>query len=262
MSIHDALDFDREKVSIITPCFNAENFLKKTYHSLQTQTFSNWEWVVCDDLSTDNSYQILLEIQQVDPRLKIIKNKKNAGAAQSRNNCIDSSTGEYLAFLDVDDLWVQEKLTKQINFMKDNNCDFSYHPYSLIDSNDKFIKDIAVPNQVSANDLLKFNPFATSSVIIRKSIINTHIIRFKVHLRRRQDYLFWFETIKHCGKAIAIQEKLSKYRVFGNDSLSGNKKKMALIQWKLYREEFNLGFMKSCYYFLCYATHGIKKYFL
>lgn len=261
MSIHEALDFDREKVSIITPCHNAEGFISETYKSLIDQSYKNWEWIVFDDQSSDNSFETLKAIAEKDSRVLVQKNKENSGAAVTRNNCLGIASGKYFAFLDVDDLWYPNKLEKQIAFMQVNNVRFSFHPYMLIDSKGISIKEIKVPSIVSAQDLLKYNPFATSSVIVEKTVIDEIELEFKAHLRRRQDYLFWYEAIEHTGVAESLQESLSYYRVFGDDSLSGNKKKMALIQWKLYREEFHLNIFRSIYYFIHYALHGIKKYF-
>lgn len=261
MSIHEALDFDREKVSIITPCYNAKKYIATTYNSLKNQTYKNWEWVVFDDQSTDDSFEIFQSLAKDDPRIIIEKNLKNSGAAITRNNCLNSASGHYVAFLDVDDLWDSQKLEKQIKFMQQKQVDFSYHTYRLIGPSGEVIKSIDVPSKVDSQDLLKFNPFATSSVVIKKSSIDEINLRFKEHLIRRQDYLFWYEAIKHIGCSTAIEEELSSYRVFGDDSLSGNKKKMAAIQLKLYRNEFNLNLIQSIYYFVQYAAHGVKKYF-
>ena len=192
---------------------------------------------------------------------KVFKNEVNSGAAVTRNNCLDKATGEYVAFLDSDDLWAAEKLQKQLDFAQQNNAEFVYHNYWIVDSEANQIKKQILPASVSQSQLLNFNPFATSSVMIKRDVIEKNKIRFREHLRRRQDYLFWYEVIGQSEIALGMPELLSSYRIFGKDSLSANKKQMAKIQWQLYRQEFKLGLFASAYYFVRYAIHGIKKYF-
>jgi teichuronic acid biosynthesis glycosyltransferase TuaG len=251
-----------KKVSIITPCFNAEKFIKETYDCLKSQTYTNWEWVITDDCSTDDSVQIIENLIIEDTRVKLVKNTINSGAAKTRNVSLDNATGEYCAFLDVDDLWEREKLQKQIEFMEQKSCEFSYHDYWTVDAEGNILKEQILDPKYTATDLLRFNPFATSSIMISTPLLSSNNIRFKEHLRRRQDYLFWYDAMIASKQALGIQQKLSKYRIFGDESLSADKKKMALIQWGLYRNEFNFGFIKSAYYFVHYAIHGLKKYFL
>ncbi len=166
------------KVSIITPCFNAEEYIDQTYTSLKDQTYSNWEWIVFDDCSKDKSFQRLQELASKDKRLLIFQNDKNSGAAITRNNCLNKATGDYLAFMDCDDLWCPEKLAKQVNFLESGQGNFTYSNYEIIDSNGDYIKTMNTPLEVSGKDLLKFNPFATSSVFIRRSAVENNKIRF------------------------------------------------------------------------------------
>ncbi len=251
-----------ETVSIITPCFNAEAYIQETYESLKAQTYSEWEWIVFDDQSTDKSFSILQDLATKDPRVKVFQNHENAGAAITRNNCLNQAQGKFVAFLDCDDLWLPKKLEVQIKFIKDDKADFIYSNYEMIDDKGSHIKNMSTPSEVTSSDLLKFNPFATSNVFIRRESIEKHNIRFLEHLRRRQDYLFWYDVISKNSPALGQSDILSKYRQVGSSSLSSNKKKMAIIQWRLYRDEFKLGLFSSMYYFSCYAWHGVRKYFL
>jgi teichuronic acid biosynthesis glycosyltransferase TuaG len=251
-----------DKVSIITPCYNASAFLNITYNALREQTHSNWEWVVVDDCSTDNSFEIMKNLCLEDSRVLLVSNSENSGAAVTRNNALNDATGNYCAFLDADDLWDSKKLKRQLEFMKTNDIDFSYHNYWTVDAKGTKLKKQTCPSEMSAHDLLKYNPFATSSVVIKRDLIEKNHIRFKEHLRRRQDYFFWYDALKVCKVAKCLNEELSQYRIFGTESLSANKKKMAIIQWNLYRQEFKIGLIPSIYYFIHYAIHGLKKYFL
>ena len=249
-------------VSIITPCYNAEKYIFETYKSLKAQTFSNWEWIVFDDKSTDNSFSVLKKINLKDPRVKVFQNDTNSGAAITRNNCLNKASGEFLAFLDCDDLWLPNKLETQIKFIEREKCDFVYANYEMIDEAGAHIKYMKTPRTVTKTDLLKYNPFATSNVFIRRPAVESYSIRFLEHLRRRQDYLFWYEVISKNSTALGMNVVLSKYRQVGSSSLSSNKRKMAIIQWRLYRDEFQLGLVQSTYYFTWYVLHGVKKYFL
>jgi teichuronic acid biosynthesis glycosyltransferase TuaG len=248
------------KISIITPCYNSERYLYETYESIKAQTHENWEWCCVDDCSTDNTLETLKTLAEKDPRVKFSKNSENSGAAITRNNALDMATGDYTAFLDSDDLWEPNKIYDQLHFMEKEQIRFSYHNYRLIDENGAGIKLQKVKPIITANELLKFNPFATSSIMIHASI--TDNLRFKPHLRRRQDYLYWYEALKLAHKGEGLEAPLSDYRIFSNDSLSSNKKAMAKIQWQLLRDEFKINLLPRIYYFLSYAWHGIKKYFL
>jgi teichuronic acid biosynthesis glycosyltransferase TuaG len=251
-----------KKVSIITPCYNSSAYLLETYQCLNFQSHSNWEWIVVDDCSTDNSLKILEDLKARDKRVKVFKNSQNSGAAITRNNSLDNATGDYVAFLDSDDLWESDKLEKQVKFAEENQAEYTYHNYWTIDGQGNRLKEQIVASQVKQSDLYKFNPFATSSIMIKRDVLEKNQIRFRRHLRRRQDYFFWFDAIGVCNKACGLPEKLSSYRIFGGDSLSANKKKMAVIQWQLLQSEFKLGPIKAFYYFVHYAIHGLKKYFL
>lgn len=250
------------KVSIITPCYNAASFLPITYESVMSQNHSDWEWILIDDKSTDNTWQLLQELAKRDVRLKIFQNNVNSGAAVTRNNCIEKAAGKYLAFLDSDDLWMPTKLSEQTEFMQKTGSLFCYHDYVTIDSKGNHLKNHLLEPNVSQKDLLKFNPYATSSVMVDAEVVRKNNIRFPPHLRRRQDYLFWYEALRAAGGSQNVGKILSSYRIFGKESLSANKKEMAKIQWNLYRNEFKLGLIPSVYYFFHYAWHGIKKYFL
>lgn len=248
------------KVSIITPCYNSAKVLDKTFQAVTSQTFRDWEWLVVDDCSDDNTHAILQSWMKKDARIKVFQNEKNSGASPSRNLGIDNASGEYLAFLDSDDIWNQDKLEKQLGFMEKSNCSFSYHDYSMIDLSDTHLKCVTSPKAITKSTLEKFNPVFTSSVMIKRSAIGG--IRFKQELRRRQDYIFWFQVIQATKSARNVGENLGAYRVGNQTSLSHNKFRVIPIQWSIYRKEFRLGYLSSILSLMAYAFHGIRKYFL
>ena len=117
------------KVSIITPTHNSERWIMETYKSIKQQTYKNWEWVITDDCSIDRTSFLLAKIAKEDLRVKVFYNSVNSGAAVTRNNSISNAEGDYIAFLDSDDLWLPNKLEKQIKFMEHGNIDFSFTAY-------------------------------------------------------------------------------------------------------------------------------------
>ena len=163
-------------VTIITPCFNCEKYLKATIDSVLAQTFTNWEMIIVDDCSTDSSYQIALDASQKDSRIFVFKNGCNKGACFSRNFATDKAKGKYIAFLDSDDVWYKEKLQVQIDFMKANDCDFSFSEYELIDSESKpLYKKARIVKHLSYNKNLFHNyPGCLTVVYDREKTGNIH----------------------------------------------------------------------------------------
>jgi teichuronic acid biosynthesis glycosyltransferase TuaG len=128
---------DYPLISIITPCYNSAGFLAQTIESVIAQTYKNWEMIIVDDCSTDASFDIALNYAAKDERIKVYRTEQNCGAALARNKAIKLSQGEYLAFLDSDDIWLPEKIERQLQFMRENNSDFSFTEYEHF--NDKEI---------------------------------------------------------------------------------------------------------------------------
>lgn len=248
------------KVSIVTPSYNCAKFIEETFRSVTAQSLSDWEWLITDDCSTDNSFALLESLAAKEPRIKLSKNEKNSGASFSRNNGLNHASGEYIAFLDADDLWTEKKLEEQLTFMESEKVEFSFHDYDMIDYDGKFIKTMNAPTSVDRSVILQFNPIFTSSTMIKRNSIGE--TRFKLELRRRQDYIFWFDMINKTSVACNVGQNLGFYRVGNQDSLSHNKFRAIAIQWSIYRNEFHLNFFQASKSITAYACHGLKKYFL
>ena len=137
MKFTDSHKKSLEQVSIITPSYNSGCFIAETIRSVLAQTYSNWEMIIVDDCSTDNTESIVKAFADTDPRIRYIRNEKNSGAAVSRNLALKEAKGRWIAFLDSDDLWKPEKLERQIQYMVENDYHFSYHEYDEIDENSK-----------------------------------------------------------------------------------------------------------------------------
>ena len=241
-------------ISIITPNYNSEKYISEMILSVINQTYQTWELLITDDCSSDDSIKIINKFIEKDSRIKLYKNKNNIGAGLSRNNSINNSTGKYLAFLDSDDTWETNKLKIQVQFMNDNNFQFSYTAYSTIKEGLIRSKHIKVPQRVSLNDILKTCDIYTSTVMINKSIMKKGM----PNIRRRQDFLTWVYLLKNIKFACGINEPLMQYRL-SEDSLSSNKLRVAKIQWICYRKHLKISLVKSCYYFVFYAINGFIK---
>jgi len=120
-------------ISIVTACYNSINYISHTIESVLTQTYENWEMIIVDDHSSDGSYEAVIEYTKKDKRIKLYRMEHNSGAAMCRNKAIEISRGEYLAFVDSDDIWLPEKLEKQLKFMRENECDFCFTEYEHVD---------------------------------------------------------------------------------------------------------------------------------
>lgn len=244
-------------VSIVTANYNCEKFIEDTIKSVQAQTYTDWEMIIVDDFSTDKSIEIINQYIKKDSRIKLIELECNSGAAVARNRAIEEANGRYIAFLDSDDLWLPEKLEKQLKFMLNNNYDFTYTNYDLIDEKSiHYGKTFIAKAESTYHDLL-----VTCSIGCLTVIYDTRKLG-KVYMPlilKRQDYGLWLKILKQIEKAYSLNESLAIYRIRKN-SISSNKLKAASYQWKIYRDFEKLNIIQSCYYFLCYTYNGMRKY--
>lgn len=242
-------------ISIITPLYNSEKYIRETIESVLNQTYKNWEMLIVDDCSKDNGVKIVNEYVLKDKRIKLFKNEKNEGVSFTRNRAIDLSQGKYIAFLDSDDLWKKEKLKKQILFMEKNNIDLSYTGYEKINMDGSLRGEIKVPEKLDYKELLKNCLINCISGVYRKEKFEV----FRFRKTKAEDYIFWLEIFKQIDYAYGIQESLAYYRV-SNNSRSSNKLDIVKFHWKIYREYEKLNFLKAVYYYLIYIKRGIKRY--
>jgi len=243
-------------VSIITPSYNSSKYIYDTIQSVVSQTYVNWEMIIVDDFSTDNSILIIQNILEIDSRIKLIKLKKNVGPAIARNKAIEISSGKYIAFLDSDDLWHKDKLEKQLKFMDRKGIYFTFSSYNLIDKNSKEIGLFEAKNSIDYYDLLKTNSIGCLTAIYNAEVLGRV---FMPIISKRQDLGLWLKILKLLGQAQGITEPLASYRIL-DKSVSSNKIDSALYQWKIYRNIEKIGFFRSIFYFIHYAYYGWKKY--
>lgn len=255
------MSFKKELVSIITATYNSEKFISETINSILNQTYTNWELLITDDCSNDNTIEIVKSYTKDDSRIKFFKLEENSGAAVARNNSINYSHGKYIAFLDSDDQWENNKLEEQILFMKYNNIYFSFTAYIIIDDQGYptgRTVDSSQKGSFSYKDMLaKKATLGCSTVMLNKNYFKG--LMQMPELRTGQDYAFWLKLLKNTNqKAYILPSILTKYRITPN-SISRNKFKKAKRQWQIYRINENLNLMMSSYYFFFYAFRAIFR---
>lgn len=247
-----------ELVSIIIPVYNAAIFLEDTINTIKEQTYQNWEAIFVDDCSKDDSIKIIERQVRNDKRIKIIKNKINSGAAITRNNGINIANGGYICFLDADDKWDKEKIKKQIKFMKERKCEFSFTGYEFADSN--CIPNgtiVNVPEKINYKQALKNTTIWTSTVMFDMSVLKKDDI-YMPNVKRGQDTATWWKILKRIDYAYGLDEALSYYRRT-NDSLSANKMIALKRTWNLYRNVEHLNFISSLYNFIFYCSNALRR---
>lgn len=244
-------------ISIVTPCFNAKKFLPELVNSVAQQTFSSFEWIIVDDASTDGSTETLKQWSLQYPFVKLILLKKNHGVAWARNEGLKHADGEYIAFLDADDVWLPEKLSVQWQFMETHHIGLSYMDYERFGWGSGVTKVVYAPQQCSFADLLKGNGIGLSTAMVRRDYLKDIYFRKQGH----EDYVFWLEILKK-NRVIAFrchsQTVLCRYRVAAH-SVSANKFRAVRWQWHIYRQTLHLNLVKSLLYFTYYIYRALRK---
>lgn len=231
-------------VSIITPTYNSELFISKTIKSVIDQSYNNWELLITDDFSTDKTISIVKGCSKRDDRIKLFCLSKNNGAGVARNNSIIEAKGKYIAFLDSDDLWHPKKLEIQIGYMEDNNLNFSFSSYFIIDSNGTPTgKTIKALKEVDYSKMLNNNYIGCLTAVYNADALG----KTKMPLiRKRQDWGLWLKILSKTDCAKSIDEPLAYYRE-GNNSLSSNKISLVKSNFEFYRNHLKFSFIKSIF---------------
>lgn len=229
-------------VSVIMPAFNSGRFILDSVNSVREQSYFNWELLVVDDASTDQTAEKLRQVMKIDDRIKLFNNTNNLGAGFCRNEGIKAAKGDYIAFLDADDLWKPNKLETQLEFMKENGVEVCFSSYERINENGK-----------SRGEIVEALPFLTYQKLEKANYIGNltgiyHAAKIgKIYgpeIRKRQDWGLWLAAIKKGGTAKSIQQPLAVYRIRKN-SVSGNKLGMLTYNFKIYHQVLGYDFIKS-----------------
>ncbi len=246
-------------VSIVVPVYNAEKFISSTIETVINQTYFNWELLLVDDISTDNSCKIIEEYVKKYPKLtiKLFKSKEKGYAAKSRNKGIEEAKGRYICFIDADDLWEKDKLEKQVKFMKDKNCAFSFTGYEF--ANEEGIpngKKVYIPEKINYKQALKNTTIWTSTVMFDMQKLLKDDIYMPVV--KSEDTATWWRILRNGYIGYGLNEILSYYRRTSG-SLSANKFEAIKRIWNLYRNVENLNIFYSFYNFCFYAFNAVKR---
>lgn len=239
---------EKDLISVIMPTYNCANFIEETIKSVQCQTYNNWELIIVDDRSKDNTEEIVNQIIKLDNRIKYYKLDTNQGAAMARTKAMELSKGKYMAFLDSDDLWKKDKLEKQIKFMKDNNYNFTCTSYEQIDEQgNKLDKIIKTKKKVDYNRLLLDCPVGNSTVMYNVDKLG----KFEVpNIRKRNDDALWLQILKKEKYIYGMEDVLMEYRI-RNNSISSNKWSLIKYHWQLYRKIEHLSVLRAAFH-VCY----------
>ncbi|MGX9524766.1 glycosyltransferase family 2 protein [Alcaligenes sp. YSL9] len=236
------------------PAFNAAGTLPESLTSVCTQDYPCWELLVIDDGSSDNTVELVTKFAQADSRIKLLRQPSNQGVAAARNAGIAAAQGQYIAFLDSDDLWLPQKLSQQLKAMQENQVLVSMTAYYRFQKSPKWQGITTPPHWVDYPELLKGNAIGNLTGMYDCRAIG------KVYQKqvRHEDYLMWLEVVRKAGRAYGLQEVLAAYRVSAT-SLSGNKIKSLQWTWQIYRHHLKLSVVQSSYLIFHYIVKAILK---
>lgn len=245
-------------VSIIMPAFNAARFLEEAIQSVLDQTYRDWELLVIDDGSADQTAQIAEAFSREDARIRLIKNEYNMGVAETRNRGVALAAGEWIAFLDSDDCWHPEKLEKQLAFARENGAEFVFSGSAFMnEQSERLDYYLSVPRTISYKELLKQNRISCSSVLIRRELIAAYPMKHAADMH--EDFAVWLKILRGRDiRAFGVDEPLLIYRVRAA-SKSGNKIKAGLMTFRVYRY-LGIPLCPAWYYWCCYLVRNVKKY--
>lgn len=231
-------------VSIITPAYNGETFIAETIRSVQAQTYESWEMIIADDCSADRTADIVTAMAAEDPRIRYVCLEQNGGPAAARNAAMEHAEGEYMAFLDSDDLWVPDKLERQLAFMTEHGFPFAFTSFEQVDEQGERLNIVKRSvDKVDYETLLLDNIIGNSTVMYSVAELG----KFTVPpIRKRNDYALWLKILKATPYAYGMPDILSQYRIRSN-SVSRNKLSLLKFQWLLYHGVEGLPFFKSLY---------------
>jgi glycosyltransferase involved in cell wall biosynthesis len=242
-------------VSIITPTYNDVRFISDTIRSIQKQEYQNWELLITDDCSTDETVKIIRDFIKSDHRIKLYILNNNSGAGIARNNSIMHAKGRYIAFCDSDDQWKESKLSKQIDFMITNDLSFTYSSYDVIDEENNKLKSIYSPIKLSYKEMLRNNYIGCLTAIYDQDKLGK---LYMSKIRKRQDWTLWLKIFKIIKNARGIRESLAIYRD-RTGSISNNKFLLLKYNWIIYNKELGFNKLKSLLLLLNFLYYYARK---
>ena len=244
-------------VSIITPSYNSAKFIAETIQSVQNQTYSNWEMIIVDDGSSDETENVVLSIIENDNRFQFHKLNQNSGPAVARNTGIEKASGDYMTFIDADDIWFPTFIENNIKTIQETGIPFVFSSYRRANEQLEFVySDFIVPHKVSYTDILKSNSISCLTAFLDIKKLGK---KYMPLIRKRQDMGLWLNYLKVIPFAHGIQETQAIYRIREN-SLSRKKSDLIYYQWQFYRAVEQLNIFQSLYYMAHWMYRGFMKY--
>ena len=246
---------NKDLISIIIPYYKKREYISETINSVLNQSYRKFEILIIYDDDNLSDLNYLEKLFQSEEKIRIIKNSQTIGAGLSRNKGIQNSKGEYIAFIDADDIWKKYKLENQINFMK-KKIKFSHTTYEIIDKNDRVLGERVSRNFEKVDDLIKSCDIGLSTVILKKEIINDET-KFP-NLKTKEDFVLWLKILQRNISINSLNENLTSWRKLEN-SLSSSITQKLKDAFKVYNHYMKFNFIKSCYYVICLSIKFLKK---
>lgn len=243
------------EVSIITPCYNSAPFLKETIESVLNQNFKDWEWLITDDCSKDDSVEIIKNTD--DPRIILTVADQNQGAGHARNVSLKKATGRFITFLDADDYWEANFLEEMVTFMKKENAELAYSNYSRCDENLRpTIDDFKADKIVTFHNLLK-----TCRLSLLSSMYDSKRVgkEYFPEGSKREDHVMWLNLLNKIPEGKPYPKTMAKYRMHAS-SVSRKKTNIMIDQYLVYKDHMKFSTLKSWYYTANWALNGFMKY--
>ena len=238
------INMEKPLVSIITPSFNSEKFIAQTIQSVQNQTYQNWEMIIVDDCSSDQTVSIIEQFVTNDGRVRLFQLDINSGTGIARDMALSKAKGQYIAFLDADDLWKPIKLEKQIDFLKQHNLPFTFSFYDCIDEEGNTLnKRVEAPIYLSYRQLFFCNYVGNLTGIYEVKYFGKIAIS---STRKRQDWMLWLTILKKVKYAKPVPESLALYRIRDN-SLSASKIDLVKHNFAVYRNFHGFSYVTSLF---------------
>jgi teichuronic acid biosynthesis glycosyltransferase TuaG len=239
------------------PAFNAAETIAESIESVISQDYQNWELIIINDNSSDNTSEVVTSYQSIDSRIKLLSLSNNLGPSGARNHGIQAAGGRWIAFLDSDDLWCKGKLISQLSFHKSNLVTLTYTQYRRISFDGQVTGHlVSIPPMISYNQLLGNTAIATSTVVIDLLVLGYKPIMKNVYY---DDFCCWLEILRNGGTAMGLNLDLMRYRVRAG-SISRNKVNSAIQVWKIYRNEERLNIVIAVRSMISWAFFAIMKY--
>ena len=250
------IEITKDLVSIIIPYYRKKKYIQKTINSILNQSYNHYEIIIVYDDENLSELSYLEGLFKSYKKIRILKNSQTVGAGFSRNRGVENAKGEFIAFIDADDIWKKLKLESQINFMKQENLKITHTSYEIIDKNDKVLGERISRNFEKVNDLIFSCDIGLSTVILKKEIFD-HQTKFP-NLKTKEDFVLWLKILQRNIFIGSLNETLTSWRKLDN-SLSSSVLQKIKDAFKVYNYYMKFNFIKSFYYVICLSINFLKK---